>query len=184
MSRFIAFAVFAALVVGCSDATVAPRSLSPTSTSFDGTPPPPPVTGDGFGDFFATSSFDDLSAASAPISGFCGSVGGAITYRFSYSTDQATDPLGANQIAIIKFDEDFTHQITIHKSPSQPLEAAGIIAGVDGTFGRFSFRITQVTFGTLSPAHFHIDVNGVLTTDLGSCDAVGQFDGSLVSAPD
>src|SRR5205807_645272 len=127
MSRFIAFAALAALIAGCSDATVAPRSLSlhQTGPSFDaGTPPPPPVTGDGSGSF-STLSSDAPLAASVDCSVFT-----KTQYQFVYSTDAAD---GMNQIAHIKFDGDLSHQITIHQRPNEPVEvdAEGIIAGTD-----------------------------------------------------
>src|SRR5438093_557400 len=102
MSRFIAFAALAALMSGCSDATVAPKSVHATAASFDGTPPPPPVTGFGVGDFFASNSEESLVSA-ALITGPC-FVSTTTHYQFDYTTDAATEPFGMNQVAHIKFD--------------------------------------------------------------------------------
>src|SRR2546423_715567 len=110
MSRFIAFAAVAALIAGCSDAPVAPRSVHATGASFDGTPPPPPVTGFGDGTFFAGIGDEALAANAQPCFGF---VSRKTHYQFVYTTDAATEqPNQMNQVAHIKFDEDLSHQIT------------------------------------------------------------------------
>lgn len=173
MSRFIAFAAVAALIAGCSDAPVAPRSVHATAASFDGTPPPPPVTGFGIGDFFASSGEEALAAS---VDCF---VATPTQYQFVYTTDQSTEP-GINQVAHIKFDEDLSHQITIHQKLNEPppvVDAEGIIVGPG-----FSFRIisSSPVSGTLTPAGFHIFVTGILKTPAGSCEAFGEFDGSLI----
>jgi hypothetical protein len=173
MSRFITFAALAALMAGCSDATVAPKSLHPTAASFAGTPPPPPVTGDGRGSFFAGN---DLAVAATVEP--C--VEATDThYQFVYTTDQATEP-GMNQVAHIKFDEDLSHQITIHQAPNEPavVDAEGIIAGPG-----FSFRISSSQGGVLQPTDFQVAVTGILKTPAGSCETTAEFDGSLIVSP-
>lgn len=178
MSRFIAFAAVAALIAGCSDAPVAPKSLHPTAASFDGTPPPPPVTGFGFGTFSAGIGEEELAAIVEPCF-----VSTDTHYQFVYTTDQATEP-GMNQVAHIKFDEDLSHQITIHQKLNEPppvVDAEGIIVGPG-----FSFRIisSSLVSGILTPAGFQIFVTGILKTSAGSCETSGQFDGTFMTEPD
>jgi hypothetical protein len=184
MSRLIAFAALAALIAGCSDAPVAPRSLHPTGPSFDeGTPPPPPVSGRGDGTFDASEGGSE--EALAVILQNC-SVSAVTQYDFVYTTDQSMDPVGIHQVAHIKFDEDLlsgedlSHQIVIRQKPHEPavVDANGMIVGPD-----FSFRITSSTGGFLTPSAFQIFVTGVLKTADGSCEASGQFDGTLTPAP-
>jgi hypothetical protein len=185
MSRFIAFAAFAALIAGCSDATVAPKSVHATAASFDGTPPPPPVTGDGDGLFSPIPDVDALAATEV-----C-SVPTVIThYQFVYTTDASTEePDQMNQVAHIKFDEgtealaveDLSHQITIHQKLNEPppvVDAEGIIAGPN-----FSFRITSSEGGTLGPEGFLIDVTGILKTPSGSCPTSAEFQGTFPPPP-
>jgi len=113
MSRFIAFAALAALMSGCSDATVAPKSVHATAASFDGTPPPPPVTGFGDGPFFAGPG-DLADLALAAVAPPCEEAVSAFThYEYVYTTDAATDPVGMNQVAHIKFDDFLSHQKSI-----------------------------------------------------------------------
>jgi hypothetical protein len=174
MSRFIAFAAVAALIAGCSDAPVAPRSVHATGASFDGTPPPPPVTGFGFGSFSAGDGGDGFAAIVEPCFVLTDT-----HYQFVYTTDAATEPVGMNQVAHIKFDEDLSHQITIHqKLPNDvpQVDAEGIIVGPG-----FSFRIISSSdvSGFLTPAGFEIFVTGILKTPAGSCETSAQFDGSF-----
>src|SRR5438034_7543693 len=101
MSRFIAVAVLAALVAGCADSAVAPQH-HPSAPSFDaGTPPPPPVYGDGEGTFSAVSEGGDLGTTSAAPVTFCGSASSPLTYHFSYVTDNSSE-LGDNVIVHVK----------------------------------------------------------------------------------
>lgn len=175
MSRFIACAALAALIAGCSDAPVAPKLVRATAASFDGTPPPPPVTGDGFGDFFASNSDVSLAAVVGPCF-----VSTKTQYQFDYTTDASTES-GMQQLAHIKFDADLSHQITIHQMPHEDavVDAQGMIVGPG-----FSFRIaTTETGSTLSPADFSIFVTGVLKTADGSCDASAHFSGDLAPTP-
>jgi len=175
MSRFIACAALAALMVGCSDAPVAPKSLHATGPSFLGTPPPPPVTGDGIGSFSASNDVDALAAVAVSCN-----VATQTQYQFVYTTDASTES-GMQQIAHIKFDADLSHQITIHQMPHEDavVDAEGMIVGPG-----FSFRIATTEPGsTLSPAHFLIFVTGVLKTADGSCDASAQFSGDLTPTP-
>src|SRR5436305_6522500 len=156
MNRYIAFVALSALIAGCSDAPLAPKSLHPTAASFLGTPPPPAVTGRGDGSFFASNN---VGLAPAVTEAPCEAE--AIThYQFVYTTDTATEP-GLNQVAHIKFDEDLSHQITIHQKPNEApeVDAEGIIAGPG-----FSFRITSTSSdeGFLSPAGFEVFVTGIL----------------------
>jgi hypothetical protein len=185
MNRFIAFAAFAALIAGCSDATVAPTA--PTSLlgtgplHEEGLPPPPPVTGRGDGSFSA----GDDSFAALVVSGCF--VSTTTQYDFVYTTDQSMDPIGIHQVAHIKFDgtflpgEELSHQIVIRQPPHQPAEvdANGTIRGPG-----FSFRITGSNGGFLTPAGFEVSVTGILKTADGSCEASGQFNGTLTVAPD
>ena len=179
MSRFIAFAAVAALIAGCSDAPVAPRSVHATGASFDGTPPPPPVTGFGEGTFFAGLGGEGLAATQT----FCPPVETITQYEFVYSTDAATEPFGMNQVAHIKFDADLSHQITIHQKPNEApvVDAEGMIVGPG-----FSFRImsSAPTGGFLTPGGFQIFVTGVLKTPGGSCETSAEFDGTLIPEPD
>ena len=99
-------------------------------------------------------------------------------YAYVYTTDASTKPFGINQAAHIKFDEDLSHQITIHQKPNEApeVDAEGIIAGPG-----FSFRITSTSSdeGFLSPAGFEVFVTGILKTAAGSCEASGDFVGNF-----
>jgi hypothetical protein len=133
------------------------------------------VTGDGLGDFFASNS--DASLAAVVVS--C-DVATQTQYQFVYTTDASTES-GMQQVAHIKFDGDLSHQITIHQMPHEDavVDAEGMIVGPG-----FSFRIaTSLPGSTLSPEHFAIAVTGVLKTPAGSCDATGNFSGSLTVSP-
>jgi hypothetical protein len=184
MRRFIAFTAVAALMAGCSDAPVAPRSLHPTAASLAGTPPPPPVTGDGFGRFLAGVE----EGFAATVDPGC-SASATMTFQFVYTTDAATEPVGMNQVAHIKFDGLLSHQITIHQKLDEPLtevvDAEGIIAGTDELNREFSFRIisSKPTAGGMMPppGAFDIDVRGVLKTPDGSCETSANFFGHFTT---
>src|SRR5213595_232126 len=126
MKHFIAFAALSALIAGCSDAPLAPKSLHPTAASFLGTPPPPAFTGEGRGTFSASNDVEALAVTDAP----CFVDLTPTHFQFVYTTDAATEP-GLNQVAHIKFDEDLSHQITIHQKPNEApeVDAEGIIVG-------------------------------------------------------
>jgi hypothetical protein len=180
MHRFTAFAAFAALIAGCSDAPVAPTSLLGTGPLYDeGVPPPPPVSGRGEGSFSASDDFDASLAALVVAGCF---VSTATQYDFVYTTDQSMDPIGIHQVAHIKFDgtllpgEELSHQIVIRQAPHDiaRVDANGMIVGPG-----FSFRITSTNNGNLTPAEFFVSVNGILKTAEGSCEASGQFSGPL-----
>jgi hypothetical protein len=188
MSRFIAFAAVAAVMAGCSDAPVAPKSVHATAPSFAGTPPPPPVTGFGIGSFSAGPGGEELAAVAPPCEE--GVAASHTTFDYVYTTD-AADPIGMNQVAHIKFDGDLSHQITIHQKGNDPstevVDAEGIIAGTDDIGTEFSFRIisSKPTTGGMMPPPgvFDIDVRGVLKTPDGSCETSANFFGhfSIVS---
>src|SRR4051812_40667632 len=177
MNRYIAFAALSALIAGCSDAPLAPKSMHPTAASFIGTPPPPAVSGRGTGTFSASN---DVGAGALAVTDVPCFVDTPTQYEFVYTTDAATEP-GLNQVAHIKFDEELSHQITIHQKPNEApvVDAEGMIVGPG-----FSFRImsSSPVEGVLTPSGFQIFVTGILKTPAGSCEASAQFDGTLIES--
>ncbi len=175
MTRLLTIVVLAAFVVGCSDkVTTAPQSLHPSAASRDfGTPPPPPLTGDGFGDLSTIGGEAAAIATGGPSAAplVC-SESTPLTYHFSFVTSQPGD----NMVAELQFEDPLSGHVSIHQAPNHGVDAQGIISGPG-----FSFRITNVNSGTLDEFSFDLFVDGVLTTPAGSCSTAAHLTGSLVN---
>jgi hypothetical protein len=159
MRRLIIPFAAAALVAACYDAPAAPRSsLRPASALFDGDPPPPPATGDGFADFDAFPATDAETDCS---------VHDSFTFGYEYFNNTPN----SNAYLHIRVDENGL-DVSVHET-TKKITANGTL-----TRPGYSFQINEVLDGTIMtkasgvPARVALSLTGQLTlTDGTTCVA-------------
>jgi hypothetical protein len=159
MRRLLVPLAAAALVAACYDAPVAPNSsLRPTSALFDGDPPPPPVSGDGFADFTAFPATDAETDCS---------VHDSFTFAYEYFNNTPN----TNAYLHMRIDGNGL-DVAVHET-TKKITAKGTLTRPD-----FSFRIDDVLDGTIMnkasgiPGRVVLQLSGQLTlTDGTTCVA-------------
>ena len=175
MRRFIApvvAPVVLMLAVGCSDRTTEPAAslVAPGSAlhSF-GTPPPPPVSGDGFADIDVFGATD----GSEPNS--CGAQG-----SFTFSYEYFVNKPGNNAFLHIHADGEGL-DLQIHQTDKK-IDAKGTITG-----SGFSFNVKDGLSGSIENSHLTlpstvtVQLTGTLDTGHGTCTANATLTASLVN---
>ena len=154
MRRLILPFAAAALVAACYDAPSTPTSsLRPASALFDGDPPPPPASGDGFADFNASPATD------AEID--C-SVHDSFTFAYEYFNNSPN----TNAYLHIRVDGNGL-DVSVHET-TKKITATGTLTRPD-----FSFQINDVLDGTITnkasgvPGRVVLTLTGLLTTAAG-----------------
>ena len=176
-----AITALAFLAVGCSEPTSGPAKLHPSGPAFDGTPPPPPITGSGDAAFSTCSEFCGelvpLGGGVSPTAILFCSANTNVTFNSSYlrndpETDEwlHIDPLDVNRHVII-------HETQYIDGSNKKIDAVGMIVGPD-----FTFKITQTNGGTLNPGSFSVNIHGIVTYTAGenkgqSCETDAFFSG-------
>ena len=166
MRRLILPLAAAALAAACYDAPSTPTAslLTPRSpASLDGIPPPPPVSGEGFGDFTATDATDN-SETSCP----------TVHDNFTFAYDYLENSPDQNAYLHIRVDGNGL-DIAVHETDKK-ITAKGTL-----TRPTFSFQINDVLDGTIfnkaegAPQSVTLSLAGVLTVDGQSCAATATF---------
>jgi hypothetical protein len=162
MRRLIIPLAAAALVAACYDAPSTPSAslLTPRSpAALDGIPPPPPASGEGFGDFTA---FEAADASQSDCS-----VHDTFTFAYEYF-DSGTDN---NAYLHIRVDGNGL-DVAVHET-TKKITANGTLTRPD-----FTFRINDVVDGTIFnkepgvPDRVSLSLTGQLTlTDGTTCVA-------------
>ncbi|MGI8498698.1 MAG: hypothetical protein ACR2OG_14060 [Gemmatimonadaceae bacterium] len=186
MSRLAAIAALAVLVAGCADPATSPTSLRPSGPSFDaGTAPPPRVSGGGS----ATLTVTPTDAAGLTVQGAAptgnlppGPACMAHTLTFQFTSEYFENKPNTNQRLTIRQADG--SQVTIHEKPNGMIDAHGTIMGSD-----FTFKITDAPAGILQGfrstegggvgGYFNVEVRGIITDALGSCNGMGSLNGSF-----
>ena len=171
MHRLTFTVAAAVLLTACADRAADPTApLRPTTASRDlGTPPPPPVAGEGRADFEAFPSSDSELACSA-------------SSEFNFSYEYLANNPGNNAYLHVRFNGHGL-DIAIHQT-NQKIDAKG-----DVTIDDFSFLIKNVLSGNIiDPAHdvptsVTLHLTGKLTTDGGTCNANAALVLNLVNTP-
>src|SRR5215831_1091541 len=114
--------IIIAFAVGCGERAITPTSaLAPGAASRDaGTPPPPPISGDGSMDFDASRATDGSSA------GDC-TVAQTIPFSFQYLLNNTFNN------AFLHIDIGSNPDVTIHQT-SNKIDTKGTIVGTGFTF--------------------------------------------------
>ena len=168
MRRLIIPFAAAALVAACYDAPAAPSSsLRPASALFDGDPPPPPVSGDGFADFTASEATDNSGSECQA----------SALFKFDY--DYFNNPQeDGNAYLHMRIDGNGL-DIAVHQTEKK-ITAKGTLTQPD-----FSFRIDEVLAGTITnkesvPETVRLSLSGQLTlTDGTTCAATATLSATL-----
>jgi len=177
MRCIAAITALAFLAVGCSEPT-APAKLHPSGPAFDGTPPPPPITGSGDADFSTTSI--DLVPLGGGVSPTV-LVGCPAATSFLFSDSYIMNDPDNNEWLHIE-PLDVNRHVIIHEThdldPSKnTIDVVGMIIGTD-----FTFKITKTNGGTLQPGSFSTSIHGIVTFTSGenkgqSCETDAFFSG-------
>lgn len=189
MTRFnvaacVSLAIFA---VACADSATGVPSLSsaPTSASFAGNPPPPPLTGDDgsgrlepFGEeseFAASARVVQAARSNAAPTSTCDLPSGQDIH---YSWDYLENKSDNNQWAHLDIDGQ-NRKVSIHQT-NKKIDANGEIVG-----SGYTFKITGVSSGFFDRFGFDLTVTGILTRSNGTtCQATADLFGSLAGGED
>ena len=172
MRRLIMPIVVAAFAAGCGERAALPSSpLSPGAASRQaGTPPPPPISGDGFADldvFRDDGSSDEATECSAHVS-------------FPFSYEYFVNNPGKNAFLHIHLDGHGL-DVAIHQT-NKKLDVKGDLTGTGFTFSvadALGGEITDPEHPVLT--HVTLQLTGTLTHAGTSCTANATLTASLVS---
>jgi hypothetical protein len=168
----------AIVAAACSDSAtgVPSRTQAPTTASFAGNPPPPPLTGDfGFGQLepFGDEVSFAATANAAPTNNTCEGLPGQDLF---YSWDYLNNKTDNNQWAHLDI-EGQNRKVSIHQTKNK-LDASGEIVG-DG----YVFKITGVVSGFFDQFGYDLTIEGTVTQADGTkCRATAELSGSLAGS--
>ena len=157
MRRLIVPIVVAAFAVGCGERAVMPTSpLTPGAASQKaGTPPPPPISGDGFADLDVFAS-DDSNGQDC-------SASGSFTFSYQYLVNNP----GKNAVLHIYLDGPGV-DVAIHQT-TKKIDTSGDMSGTG-----FTFTIKNTLGGEISNAYhpilanINLQLSGTLTLSDGT----------------
>ena len=166
MRRLYLPMIVAAFVAGCGERAATPTSLlSPGAAAHDfGTPPPPPIAGDGTGEL---DVFDSGDGSSTTCSGDF-----PITFSYEYFVNNP----GHNSFLHLHINGQ---DVTVHQTDKK-IDIHGSITGTG-----FTFNITDILGGSITngdgtlPHGVSLPLSGILTTGDGTCQGNATFNANL-----